>query len=165
MEENFFEEKKPVKATGMLNVLTILTFIGSGIGILGSIWQFINADKSVAEMEKAMNDPNFAQMPGFVKGMMSPEMLEIAKAQAANKIPVLLIGLIGAALCVYGAMEMRKLKMQGYFVYLLGEILPLLAMVIILGTGVVTGMFWFGVAIVALFVILYTTQRSQLINK
>lgn len=34
MEEQDFFEQKPTKATGMLNVLTILTFIGSGFGLI-----------------------------------------------------------------------------------------------------------------------------------
>lgn len=164
MEEQNFFEQKPTKATGMLNVLTILTFIGSGIQLLGGVWQYLSADKSVAEMEKLMNDPNMANMPGFMKGLMSPEALQLAKLQAANKLPILALNVIGAIICIYAALEMRKLKKQGYLLYVVGELLPMIGMVILIGTGIMTGAFWFGIAIAALFIILYTTQRKQLIN-
>ena len=77
---------------GSLKTLTVLTFIGSAIGFCGGIWQFIHAEKGVADMEAAMNNPD---LPDFAKKMMTPEALEAAKLQAANKLPLLIIGLLG----------------------------------------------------------------------
>jgi hypothetical protein len=59
---------------------------------------------------------------------------------------------------------MRKLKKQGYFLWLIGEILPWVAMFIFIG-GVFlkTFMVWFLIFPV-LFIILYTLQRKHLVN-
>lgn len=164
MEQNLFDENAPKKLPSSINVLTILTFIGSAFGIIGGIWGFISADKSVEQMEKVMGDPAMQNMPGFVKDMMSPEALELAKAQAANKMPILLLTLIGAVLCIYGAVQMRKLKQQGYFVYLIGEILPILCYVIFVGIGVFKGMALIGLIFPVLFIILYTVNKKHLTN-
>jgi hypothetical protein len=147
-----------------LNVLTILTFIGSGIGILGGLWQFISAKKSIESMEQMINSDKLDEMPGFLKGMMSPEALELARKQYENRVPILLIGMLGIGLCIYGAVQMRKLKKQGYSVYLIGQALPLIAAFIFLGFGWVKGFGLLGLFFPILFIILYTLQRKHLTN-
>lgn len=155
---------KPV-VPGGLNVLTILTFIGCGIGFIGSIWQFFGASRNLQKMEETINSPNFDSMPGFVKKMMSPEAMELARKQYENRLPLLLIGLVALVLCLMGAINMRKLKMQGYYLYIVGELLPLVAMLIFVGVGFFSQ---FGgiltVVFSLLFVFLYTAQRKHLVN-
>jgi tryptophan-rich sensory protein len=83
-----------------------------------------------------------------------------------NRLMILVFGLIGVALCFYGAMQMRNLKKQGYLFYVIGELLPLVSFAVFIGFGnllgaismVLTSLF----AIV--FIILYTTQRKELVN-
>lgn len=159
---NFPGEKKALP-TG-INVLTILTFIGSAVTLLSSLWQFFNAKKSVEQIEKTINSDNFDDMPAFLKGMMTPEMLEMARKQYENRIPILLITLVALALCVYGAMQMRQLKGQGYFLYLIGELLPLVAIFLFIGVGALKGFGLIGAVIPVLFIILYTMQRKHLKN-
>ncbi len=164
MEQNFFDENAPKKLPSGLNVLTILTFIGCAIALLGGIWQFISADKSVQQLEAAMSDPNMAQMPDFMKSMMSEEALAMAKKQAANKVPLLAINLIATVLCFVGALQMRKLKKQGYLLYVVGELLPLVGMALFLGMASFKGFGLAAVALTLLFVILYTVNRKHLTN-
>jgi hypothetical protein len=155
---------KPAIPSG-LNILTILTFIGSGIGLLSSLYNMLNAKKGLDQMEEAINSPNYETMPAFAKKFLSPEALEIARKSYENRVPITLIGLIGLALCVYGAMQMRKRKMQGYYLYLIGEIIPLIAMLVFIGTGALTG--FTGIIVICftiLFVLLYTAQRKHLTN-
>lgn len=155
------------KLPSSLNTLTILTFIGSGLfNIVGGFWQYIRADKGVEDMEKAMNSPDFDKMPDFAKKMLSPEALEQAKLAAANKLPILICILLGGILCIVGALQMRKLKMQGYYIYIIGEVLPTICSLIFLGKAAVTGFGpLIGMAFILLFIILYTMQRKYLINK
>ncbi|MBY0346831.1 MAG: hypothetical protein GTN67_15055 [Hydrotalea flava] len=149
---------------GSLKVLTILTFIGSGIAILSGIYQYINAEKSLAAMEKLMNSPDFAKLPDFAKSFYSPEAMELMRKAATNKLPILVVTLIGAILCILGAIDMRKLKMQGYYMWLIGELFPVIATVILLGMASISGWTaYFGYAFLLLFIILYTTQRKYLI--
>ena len=165
MSDLLTDELETKGLPGNLNVLTILTFIGCGIGFLGGIWQYFAADKSVASMEKTMNSPEFNNMPEFAKKMMSPEALERAKVMAANKLPILILGLIGVSLCLVGALQMRKLKMQGYYFWLIGEILPVIGMLIFIGAGAFAG--WaalVGYGLLLVFIVLYTTQRKYLVD-
>jgi hypothetical protein len=149
-----------------LNVLTILTFIGSAIGLLGTLWNFINAKKGLEQMEAAINSPEYENMPALAKKFMNPEALELVRKSYENRVPITVIGLIGIALCIVGAIQMRKRKAQGYMLYVIGELLPVVSSVIFLGvaslagfTGILT------IAISVLFVLLYTAQRKYLINK
>ena len=114
-------------------------------------------------MEEAISSPTYDSLPSFAKKMLSPEALEIARKSYENRIPILAISLIGIALCTYGALQMRKRKMQGYYTYLIGEVIPFLVMPIFLGMAALTGMIGIvSICIVLLFVLLYTGQRKHL---
>ncbi len=157
---NFSEEDKPTLSTG-LNVLTILTFVGSGILLISSIWTFMSAEKSYESIVKAQE--NMASAPAWVKGMMGPEMVEMAKKTMENKIPILLLNLVGVALCAYGAMEMRKLKKQGFILWLAGEVVPIIASFLFVGIGVFKGFSSIILLFPIIFIILYAVQRKNLV--
>lgn len=97
-----------------------------------------------------------------MKGMVGPEALEMARKVYENRIPILVITLVSLALCVYGALQMRQLKKQGYYLYLIGEILPYVGSLIFLGMASFTGVGLYAMAIPVLFIILYTTQLKYL---
>jgi hypothetical protein len=148
-----------------LNVLTILTFIGCALGLLGAGWNFINAKKGLDQMEAAINSPNYENMPALAKKFMSPEALEVARKSYENRVPINLITIIGVALCFFGALQMRQLKKQGYTLYLVGEIIPLIGTVIFIGMGALTGFAGIiAICITLLFILLYTGQRKYLVN-
>ncbi|OIR00146.1 hypothetical protein GALL_177920 [mine drainage metagenome] len=160
----FSDEPNAAPEYGSLKTLTVLTFIGSALGFIGGIYQFINAEKGVENMEKAMANPD---TPEFAKKMMTPEALEAARIGAANKLPILILGLIGVVLCTVGAMQMRKLKQQGYYLWLIGEVIPIIGSLLFLGSAAFAGGFMTYIiyGIILLFIILYTMQRKYLINK
>ncbi len=148
------------KLPGSIGVLTVLTFIGSAIGLFFACLTYIKADKNPAEMEAARDNPN---SPEFVKKMMTPEAIEQARVMAANKLLLLIFSLIGLALCTYGAMQMRKLKKEGYMYWLIGEVFPFIGTAVLVGVGSFTGLpFYIIVGITVLFVILYTSQLKYL---
>jgi hypothetical protein len=156
--------EKP-KLPGSLNVLTILTFIGSCIGILGTFYNFASGKKQMDNMEAQINSPNYDSMPALVKKFVNPEALESVRKGYENRFPILLISLICIALCVYGAIQMRQKKMQGYYLYLAGEILPFVPTVLFIGMGALTGAGGIiAIVITLLFVLLYTGQRKYLTN-
>lgn len=155
-----FAEGKPQLPSG-LNVLTILTFIGCALGLIGSIWSFINAEKSYNDVIAAQD--KIADAPAFVKSMMTPEMIEMSRKSMENKMPLLILGLVGVALCFFGALQMRKLKKQGYMLWLVGEILPLGASIFFVGFGMFSGFYLLFMLFPVAFIILYTTQRKYLI--
>ncbi len=143
-----------------LNVLTILTFIWSAYELYSTVSNFFKGKAALAEFEKAQE--KMAEAPAWVKKMAGPEMYEVLQKSIENKVPLIVIGLISIALCVYGALEMRKLKKQGYFLWLIGEILPYIGVAIFIG-GVFFKTFiaWFMI-VPLLFILLYTLQRKHL---
>lgn len=155
---------KPTLPSG-LNILTILTFIGSAISFFFTGSGFINGKANVDKMEETLNSPNYDSMPAIVKKMVSPEALEMSRKAYENRFPILLIGLLAIALCVYGAVQMRKRKGQGYYLYVIGELLPLLSSIIFLGMASLTNLFGIiFICIALLFILLYTGQRKHLTN-
>lgn len=150
------------KLPSSLNTLTILTYIGSGLSLLGSLWGFVSAKSNYDKLAQLQEGGTLDKMPGFLKGMVGPEALEMSRKMYENRVPLLIIGLAGALLCLYGASQMRALKKQGFFIWLIGEVLPLVTTVIFIGSMPVnftTIIVWL---IVLLFIILYYTQLKYL---
>lgn len=162
---NYDQNNKPKLSSG-LNVLTILTFIGCALQLLGSAWGFFSAQKSYEGMDKMIEQMNSDSMPSWAKSMMGdPEhLVEMITKSYENRIPIFLLSLAAVGLCFYGALQMRKLKKQGYLLYVIGEILPFLIQVLFIGTFTLTGMGMIvGACIALLFILLYTMQRKNLV--
>ncbi|MBK8610207.1 MAG: hypothetical protein IPL84_09730 [Chitinophagaceae bacterium] len=162
---HYDEQNKPKLPSG-LNVLTILTFIGSAIMILTSLWSFFTAKKSYDNLDKLTQQMNSDNMPGWAKSMMGdPEvMIKTITKTYENRIPIVLLSLIAAGLCIYGAIQMRKLKKQGFLFYAIGEVLPFLTQFLFIGAFAFAGVaMYVGIAITLLFLFLYYRQRKNLV--
>jgi hypothetical protein len=154
---NLLEE--PKKRSETLNVITILTFVGSGIAIISQLYSFFKAQASYDQMV-AMQD-KMDQMPGFMKGMMGGDPIEMARKALDNRVPLLILVVVAAVLCIYGAMQMRQLKKVGFPIYVIGELLPIPTTMILLGITSGFGLI-FSLLIAAVFIILYASQRKYL---
>lgn len=160
-----YDDNKPKLSSG-LNVLTILTFIGCVIQLLFSLWGFISAKQSYDGLDKLTEKMNSDEMPGWAKSMMGdPEtMVKMITKTYENRIPLLLLGLVAVALCFYGALQMRKLKKQGFIFYTIGEVLPFFTQFLFIGAFAFAGFaMYFSIAIALLFILLYSMQRKKLI--
>jgi hypothetical protein len=155
---NFDETIKPKLPTG-LNVLTILTFIGCAWELYSTINNFIGGKKALEEMEKAQE--KLAEAPAWARKLAGPEVQEMMLQALNNKVPLLIIGLIAVTLCFYGALQMRKLKKEGYMLWLVGEILPFIGSAIFIPALFSTMFIYFSI-FPLLFIILYTIQRKHL---
>ncbi len=153
-------EEKPKLPTG-LNVLTILTFIGSGIFGLFTLFTPFILKWSTGLMDKALTSG---------QELSQKQIADIEKGKAALElanqymIPNMIIGSICIILCILGAIWMRKQKKDGYWIYTAGELVPIIAGFALMGTAQITGIssIIFGIAIPVLFVVLYTLQRKHL---
>jgi hypothetical protein len=154
-----YDEPTQAKLSTGLNVLTILTFIGCAYELYSNINSFFTGKEDLAEMEKAQE--KLAEAPAWARNFAGPEMMEVVRKGIENKVPILIIGLVSIALCVYGAMEMRKLKKQGYTLWLIGEVLPYVSAAIFVPAFFGTFLA-FVVIIPIIFIILYTVQRKNL---
>jgi hypothetical protein len=61
-----------------------------------------------------------------------------------------------------GALQMRKRKMQGYYMWLIGEILPFIGVALFISFKVFSGFALIAVMFPVVFIILYTVQRKHL---
>jgi hypothetical protein len=143
-----------------LNVLTILTFIGCGLlGLLTMCAPLIN-DFFLKLLDKQLNSG---------KDLTAEQITKIEKGKAAidlaqqHLIPLMVVGIIGIVLCLIGALWMRKLKKDGFWLYLAGELAPLVAFAFIMGADGFSGIGGIlKIAIPVVFVALYASQRKYL---
>jgi hypothetical protein len=152
---------KPRIPTG-INVLTILTLIWSAYELYSAFKNFIGGQKALEKLEESQE--KLASAPAWARKMAGPDVMEMLRKGIENKIPILVIGLLSVGLCVYGALEMRKLKKQGYFFWLIGEILPWISAIIFIGPVMFKTFIAYFMIFPLLFIILYTTQRKYLVN-
>ncbi len=161
------EQKDMQKMPQMLNVLTILTYIGCALGAIGGIYSYFTIATSYKLIEK-MNTTTEG-LSGSENKMVQSIMSESAamiKKQYDNRLMIFILALVGVALCFYGAMQMRNLKKQGYLLYVIGELIPIISFAVFIGFGGLFGgvAMVFSTLIAAVFIILYTTQRKYLVN-
>jgi hypothetical protein len=157
--ENWLEE--PKKLPSMLNVLTILTFIGNGLGFITAFYSYFSAASNYDKVVQAQDKMD--QMPDFVKNMMGPDPVGNARRMLDNRLPIMLLTLVGCLLCFYGAWQMRKLKKTGFTIYIIGDVVPFISLGLFIGLSSLTGFSGiFGLIIIIVFIILYATQLKYL---
>lgn len=161
-----WDEQEPPKLSGALNVLTILTFIGCGIQILGSLSSFVTAKTNFDQKEQTIKELQSDDMPEIARKMVGDpqDFIEMVTKSYENRVPLLLLGLVGAILCLVGAIQMRKLKKQGYTLYVVGQIIPFISSIAFIGMIGFSSVFaWVSIAITLLFIGLYTWQKKNLV--
>jgi len=150
------DETEPKQLPSGLNTLTILTYIGCGIGALSAIWGYSSVCKSVDDIA----NKDLPEVGGWA-GDLIQSSIELMNKQCDNRLVILVSGLAAILLCFLGAAMMRKLQKQGFIVYTLGELIGPLSMVVVLGGS---PMMIVSIVLAVVFVILYATQRKYLIR-
>jgi hypothetical protein len=158
---DFNDGQKPA-LPGSLNVLTILTFVGSALLLIYALAMPKIMSFSKEMMDKATSsgqELSNKQMADMEKGRKGIELV------LANMVPIIIVTVLGSILCILGAVMMRKLKKDGFWIYIGGELLPLIAGFILMGTAQFNGVLSviLGLGLPAVFIILYASQRKYLI--
>ncbi len=158
---DFAEGERPTLPSG-LKTLTILTFIGCGLGLLYTLAAPMLNKFFLSMMDKAASsgqEMTTKQLEDIQKGRAAIELIQ------NNMVPILAISLVAIILCFIGALWMRNLKKDGFWIYTAGEILPVIGNFILLGSAQFTGVMsvLIGVGIPLLFIILYAMQRKYLV--
>ncbi|MBI5218716.1 MAG: hypothetical protein HY958_07295 [Bacteroidia bacterium] len=135
MTEQTSETKKmPV----FLKVLCILSFVGVGLAIISSIWGYFAA-KAVSAVSQGFADLGDKLAEGQASGQMNAAMDSVnasLKWAGVNAI----VGVIAALICLIGVIMMWKLKKTGYYIYIIGEIAPVIAGAVLMGGSFFGGM-------------------------
>ena len=154
-------DEKQGKLPSMLNVLTILTFIWCPIMLYFGIKTYLNAQQTFESMPDVLD--KIKNGPSFLKSMIGPDPMEQARRMMESKLQILILQLVEIGLCIYGAIMMRKFSKAGFWIYVLGEVLPIISVSLFVGLGLYSGMaltwiFFFPI----LFIVLYATQLKHL---
>ena len=121
-----------------LTVICVLTFIGSGWGVCKAVREYAQADTIVAmtsaKLEDAQDKLDGKEQPGFVKGIFSSLATNL---NAANIRQQAILSLVSCLLTLGGAVMMWNLKKAGFYLYIAGTIVLVVAPIIMMGTGVI----------------------------
>ncbi len=133
MEEQVMETKKqrPI----FLTVLGILSFIGIGIQIISALFSILSG--SVVS-GVAGGGKSFSEDLNSFEGMDSAtlkvnEAFDYVIKMAENATVLGIISIISALVCLLGVIWMWNLKKKGFLVYVIGELAPPIASIILVG--------------------------------
>ena len=156
---------KPARPV-FLTVLCILTFIGSGLTIIGSSFSYLTADTRAALIRRAMEDTKDkideagAGNSGIAEKMIAGTS-EMEKPENLKKNA--LFGIVAAIFTLAGALLMFALKKAGYWLYILGTALGIAGPLYIFGGNLILMLSTVIMGIVGIvFVILYGLNLKYL---
>ncbi len=150
----------------LLNILTILTIIGSIILMMLELRNYFYVEKDFESIQKMVSSKvDQTDLPLFLRSFLpNQDTLDLIEKLKVNKLPLAVAGIMGCLLCLFGAIEMRKLKKQGFAFWLFGTFLPFVVVVFLVGLEAYSGIYSIGLIFPALFLLLYTTRRGELVN-
>jgi uncharacterized protein YneF (UPF0154 family) len=150
-QQNMLNEfDQPKQLPTMLNVLTILTFVGSALGL----FSLLAMPTMCKLMDKLSDNP-----------AMTEKATEAMSKMCGNLTLMIIYSAVGIALCLFGAIQMRKRMKSGFYLYLAGTFLPIILNIVLNGISSVTYDSKTLIATVLgalLFPILYYTQFKEL---
>ncbi|MBS1748894.1 MAG: hypothetical protein JST63_03210 [Bacteroidetes bacterium] len=156
---------KPVRPV-FLTVLCILTFIGSGLSIIGSSFSYITADTRADLVQTAMDDAKNKideggnANSGIAKRIIS-DTNELVKPENMKRSDI--FSIVASICTLLGAMLMFRLKKSGYWLYILGTILGIAGPLYIFGENFISMLSTIGTGGIGIvFVILYGLNLKYL---
>jgi hypothetical protein len=159
---DLFEQERQQELPGMLNVLTILTFIGCAIAYLGVMYSYYKSfdyQKDIVDLQRMRDESG----ENSVVYKIAEGSIEITKIAYEYRYLLLASGLIFTTMCLIGALQMRRRKKIGFTIYTIGELTPLVISAIIYGFNLFGSfMVLFSAVFAVLFVILYATQLKHM---
>ena len=158
----------PKKRPDFLTVICILTFIGSGFGIINNVTNYLNADV-LTEMGKQAIDQNREKVDSESSGegkKLADQMMSGASAMMDTKKlkQNYLLTVLSNIMTLAGALLMFRLRKSGYWLYVAGIVVLVATPLVIFGTENLLSMSitMLFAAIGILFIILYSLQLRHL---
>lgn len=163
LDNPFQENHLENKPSSLLSTSTILSIVGSSIAMISAVTAYVNAEANYDKIQKMVNDKGIAKAPEFVKTFFNEDALLMAQKAVEDKVPILIISLIAAALCLFGAVMMRKLKKDGLKLWMTGEILPIVSNLVFLGAASMSGIALINLLFPLIFFSIYMVCRKELV--
>ena len=145
-----------------INVLTILTFIGCAFGVIFTLATPWLMNFLLGTMTKAAENGTDLTAKQIADMEASKNVIELTQA---NMVPLLIIGFVGITLCFIGALMMRKFKKDCFWIYVAGQVLPVIGSLILLGMAQFSGVTSYIMFLIPfVFIFLYSMQRKYLVK-
>jgi hypothetical protein len=150
---SFFQGKRPF----ILTILCVLSFIGCGLGVLGDLW-------SIATFKAEQVMISNSDVGGYWWNLMENLGFDVqALFDTKQKFGMLenFLNMAGTLCCLFGALMMWKLKKSGFYLYITGQVIPLVTAFFIyasLNAALSMMMMILSAIIPTLFIIGYNTQ-------
>lgn len=142
MENDEQFENVPQHRPVFLKVLCILTFIGSGYGIINSAVTYFKANEiagMVAEAKTKMYEDQKNVKNPESKNMVSKIMNNMSVISTPENLRKTAIGnIITSVLCLLGAVLMWNLLRAGFYIYTLGTIIGIILPFYMFGSNFIT---------------------------
>lgn len=159
---------KPVRPT-FLTVLCILTFIGSGLGIIQDIISYMNANTNADIAQTVLQDAQdkLSEAEDSGTGAKIAEKIFSGTSDMlvpANMRKIALFSIVASIFTLLGGILMFQLKKTGFWIYVLGTIVGIVGPITIFGTGNLLSVFQtMGIAFIGvIFVVLYALNLKHL---
>jgi hypothetical protein len=137
-----------------LTTLCILSFIGSGLGILGGIYNLVTLPTQIAAIK------GLGSLASGLGGDLGKELS--SQIESLEKYGMVSAGLslAGSLVCLFGVIQMWKLVKNGYFIYIGGQLLAIVGTFLIMGTSWMAGPI--GMIFPLIFIALYGLNLKHL---
>ncbi|MEP6677223.1 MAG: hypothetical protein ABJA78_18830 [Ferruginibacter sp.] len=142
-----YDQPAPKRPT-FLTVICILTFVGSGWGLLSNIYGYVSAEKTAEAMrtlKATHNTSSGDQGQRFAQEMVNSFATVFT---VENLRTAALAGCAAAVLCLIGALMMWNLKKTGFYSYVLGTLVGLVIPIYLFGGNIFAIL---GTAVAAIF--------------
>ena len=132
-------EQKPAGRPTFLTILCILTFVGSGLGLINGVYQFVTAEKAAQEMVR-QNSEASAEIQKSGKDdagtKFAGKMINsVSKVSADDLKKGGVLAILAAIVCISGAFMMWKLRRIGYYVYIAGILIGIVSPFVVFGSS------------------------------
>lgn len=139
-----------------LNVLTILTFIGSGLTLIMAFYNLatIEQQRTQIEQTKRMLDNNPFS---FGKDMMRGAEIMLDNIYLMQGTAILV-----AIACIYAALQMRKLNKNGFYIYSAACVVSIAVPLSFVGFGFMGGIILSSAIFSIAFIIMYGVNLKHM---
>jgi hypothetical protein len=164
MENQTLDQQPQAKnMNASINVLTILTFIGCVFAFISAIFSLYSSGKSMERIPLMQEQAYQLSETSETAAEIMMQSIDAIRKQYENRYLLLIVNLFATGLCVFGALEMRKMRKNGFYLWLTGELLPILITVAIIGFNLMGGIVLGASLLFAgVFIVLYGLQVKHM---
>jgi hypothetical protein len=148
-------EISPTNLPPFLNVLTILTFVGSGMGIPSAFYSLFTEN-----LQRELMEDSRSEMEQL--GEIGADLLRAQEVALDNNVILQISAIVAGMLCVLGAVYMRKLLKTGFYFYVLGCVIAVAIPAMYLGFGLMGYVLLISSFITIAFLIMYAVNLKYL---